>query len=237
MIGAATLFLAGGGQAQPVHRSHPAASHLQEGSAPSTFVAAGQVSATSIEEIQSLITAHALTELRTTYNGHYGASLLFNADKLSYYIAMFHEKQFWRIIKTDTYGDAEAVYAAFSQQTQRLAQVELDAIRLEAGQKYSAKLVAMNQQRLHELQQASARQQQQAQQIASLQHQASQQSSTLSAELQNTDAQLSSVQAQVRALEQSQSNPALVLPDVFPATPATAPAPTPAMPAGGTTPP
>ena len=217
IFGAAALLLAGASEARPVHRSHAAESGSQSHEAPATFVAAGQVSAASVSEIEGLMSSHALTEMRTTYNGHYGASLLFDADKLSYYIAMFHDKQFWRIIKTDTYGDAEAVYTAFGQQTVRLAQVELDAIRLQAGQKYSAKLVAMNQQRLQELQLASTRQQQQAQQIASLQHEAKQQSSTLSAELQSTDAQLSSVQAQVRALEQSQANPTLVLPDVFPA--------------------
>ncbi|MHC1480760.1 DUF2968 domain-containing protein [Frateuria aurantia] len=222
-LGLAAFSLAGASQARAIHKDHPLQAAPAPAPASATAAPVNPVAAASVDEIESLMSTHALTELRTTYNGHYGASLLFNADKLNYYIALFHDKQFWRIIRTDTYGDAEAIYAAFSQQTVKLAQVELDAIRLQAGQKYAARLVELNQQRLHDLQLASARQQQQAQQIASLQHEAKQQSSNLSAELQSTDAQLSSVQAQIRALEQSQTNPALLLPDVFPASAGSAP--------------
>ena len=56
----------------------------------------------TVAELQRLMGNHELTELRTTYNGNYGASLLFHADSLNYYVALFHEKEFWRVIRTDS---------------------------------------------------------------------------------------------------------------------------------------
>ncbi len=77
----------------------------------------------TVDELKQLMDARQLTELRTTYNGNYGASLLFNANTLTYYVALFQEKNFWRVIKTDAVDNAERVYRTFAQQSEQLAQV------------------------------------------------------------------------------------------------------------------
>ena len=68
----------------------------------------------TVDELKQLMDSRQLTELRTTYNGNYGASLLFNANTLTYYVALFQEKNFWRVIKTDAVDNAERVYRTFS---------------------------------------------------------------------------------------------------------------------------
>ncbi len=194
-----------------------------------------QASSGTVAELHRLIDAHQLTELRTTYNSNYGASLLFQTDKLSYYVALFHGKEFWRVMQTDSYEDAESLYHAFAEQTKQLAQVDIDTVRLQAGKAYADHMVAVNQQHLQNLQRDVAYQQQQARQVATQQQDAKQQAVSLSAQLRSTSSQLEAVKQQIRALEMQQSNPALELPDVAPMpAPATAPAAAATAPAAST---
>ncbi|MGC1547192.1 MAG: DUF2968 domain-containing protein [Rhodanobacter sp.] len=183
--------------------------------------APGQVSSSTVDDLRKLIDSHQLVELRTTYNGAYGASLLFEADKLSYYVALFHGKEFWRVIQTASSDDAESIYRTFADQTHQLAQVDLDTIRLEASKKFAEHMVALNQQRLQNMQQDASYQQQQARQVAVQQQQAQQQTASLTADLRATNSQLDAVQQQIRTLETQQTNPSLVLPtpEVAPVTP------------------
>jgi ornithine cyclodeaminase/alanine dehydrogenase-like protein (mu-crystallin family) len=166
----------------------------------------------AVNYLLQLMDSHQLTELRTTYNGTYGASLLFQTDKLTYFVALFHDKVFWRVIQTYSEKDAESIYRTFAAQTEQLAEVDIDALRLQAGKKYAEHMVAMNEQRLQNLQQDAARQQQQAQEVMVQQQQAKQQAVTLSSDLRATSNQLDAVQQHIRVLETQQNNPELILP-------------------------
>jgi hypothetical protein len=73
-----------------------------------------------------------LTEMRTTYNGGYGASLFFHGQSMMYYVALFQEKHFWRVIRTSDQGRAESIYAGFARQTAQLADVEIRRTQLQA---------------------------------------------------------------------------------------------------------
>lgn len=183
-----------------------------------------------VESLRQLIDNHQLTEVRTTYNSTYGASLLFRPETLGYYVVLFHGKEFWRVMQTDSFDEAEGLYRTFVAQTQTLAQVEIDTMRLDAGNKYAEHMIAVNEARLRSLQQDANQQQQQARQVAEQQEQARQQAVSLTSDLHNTNAQLDAVKQQIRALEAMQSNPSLVLPAPAPATTA-APAPAPQQPA------
>ncbi|HZZ10138.1 MAG TPA: DUF2968 domain-containing protein, partial [Paraburkholderia sp.] len=61
---------------------------------------AKQSAAGNVAELQQMIHGADLSELRTTYNGSYGASLLFYGKEMTYYAALFQQKNFWRVIKT-----------------------------------------------------------------------------------------------------------------------------------------
>ncbi|MET3653654.1 DUF2968 domain-containing protein [Dyella japonica] len=171
----------------------------------------------TVESLRQLIDNHQLTEVRTTYNSTYGASLLFRPDTLAYYVVLFHGKEFWRVMQTDSFDDAESLYRTFVSQTQTLGQVEIDTMRLDAGNKYAAHMIAVNEAKLRSLQQDANNQQQQARQVAEQQEQARQQAVALSSDLHNTNAQLDAVKQQIHALETMQANPNLVLPTPAPA--------------------
>jgi hypothetical protein len=173
----------------------------------------------SVEYLQHLVDTHQLNEIRTTYNGKYGASELFQPEKLTYFVALFHDKVFWRVIRTDSMKNADDVYRAFAAQTEKLAEVDIDALRLQAGKKYAEQMVTLNQQRLQNLQQDEAHQQQQAQQVAVQQQQAQQQAVSLSNDLRNTSSQLDAVKQQIRALEAQQNSTEIDLPPPPPETP------------------
>jgi hypothetical protein len=190
-----------------------------------------KVPLSTVESLRQLIDNHQLTEVRTTYNSTYGASLLFRPETLGYYVVLFHGKEFWRVMQTDSFDDAESLYRTFVSQTQTLGQVEIDTMRLDAGNKYAEHMIAVNEAKLRSLQQDANNQQQQAQQVAAQQEQAHQQAVALSSDLHNTNAQLDAVKQQIHALETMQSNPNLVLPTPAPAPAATAmPAPQPNQP-------
>lgn len=174
----------------------------------------------TVSELQRLMNNRELTELRTTYNGNYGASLLFHADSLNYYVALFHEKEFWRVIRTESVENAESLYLTFAEQTKQLAQVYLDTIRLQAGKAYSEKLVAMNERRLRGLQQEVEQQRQQSLQVSNALQERKQQAVALSSDLRATNTQLEALNQQIKALQAQQVNPELTLP----AAPTVAPA-------------
>ncbi|WP_075677875.1 DUF2968 domain-containing protein [Stenotrophomonas sp. TD3] len=166
----------------------------------------------TVDELKQLMDLRQLTELRTTYNGNYGASLLFNANTLTYYVALFQEKNFWRVIKTDAVDNAERVYRTFAQQSEQLAQVYIDTTRLEAGKRYTERLVAYNEERLRTLQQEMEQQQAQSAQVSAALQQAQQQAVSLSTDVQSTNNQLDALQRRIQILQAEQGNPELSLP-------------------------
>jgi hypothetical protein len=199
--------------------------------APSSSAPASQAPSSIVDDFHRLIDSHQLTELRTTYNSSYGASLLFQPAALNYYVALFHGKDFWRVIRTDSYEEAENLYHTFVSQTEELAKVDIDTMRLQATKQYTDRQVATNQQRLQNLQRDAEYQRQQTQQVAALQQQAEQQSSSLTADLRASNNELDTVREQIRALEQQEANPSLTLPKPAAPTPPTA---APASPAAQT---
>ena len=175
-------------------------------------VRSGPVVRNTVDELKQLMDANQLTELRTTYNGNYGASLLFNASTLTYYVALSQEKNFWRVIKTDAVDNAERVYRTFVQQTEQLAQVYIDTTRLEAGKRYTERLVSYNEERLRTLQLEMEQQQAQSAQVSASLQQAQQQAVSLSTDVQSTNNQLDALQRRIQILQAEQGNPELSLP-------------------------
>ncbi|MET0330067.1 MAG: DUF2968 domain-containing protein [Dyella sp.] len=172
------------------------------------------VAGISPNDLRKLMDDHQLTELRTTYNSNYGTSLLFQTDKLSYYVALFHDKVFLRAVQTDSFSDADAIYRSFAAQTEKLAQIDIDTLRLEAGNKYTAHMVAINEQRLQNLQVDVNRQQEQARQVANAQQQAQQQAVSLTTDLRASNNQLDAVKQKIQQLEAQTTSTEIELPSV-----------------------
>jgi Protein of unknown function (DUF2968) len=155
----------------------------------------------SITELQQMIRDGKVMEMRTTYNGSYGASMLFYPDQMTYYVALFQQKKFWRVIKTQTDTRAEAVYADLAKSTSQLAASEISREKLQAENAYADRLIALQQNRANRLQADVdvAR----AQQTQVVDRQAQQQAAivTLRAQQDAAQAELRALQAKVQDLQ------------------------------------
>ncbi|MCA3833700.1 MAG: DUF2968 domain-containing protein, partial [Burkholderia sp.] len=100
----------------PVAGTRPAVTSLSGAAAPA---AASTDAATqgNVAELTQMLHDGRIVEMRTTYNGSYGASLLFDPREMTYYVALFQDKNLWRVIRSQEKSRAEMVYANFVQQT------------------------------------------------------------------------------------------------------------------------
>ncbi len=173
---------------------------------PATVAAKPAASANStISELQQLMQSQGVSELRTTYNGNYGASQLFKTDTRTYYVALFQQKNFWRVVKTMSETQAEQVYKSFVGQTEKLAEVDIRRVKLEAEKQYTEQLIAAQETRLNALQNDLVVQQQQEQNVSVQQDQARQQAQLLSSKQQAARSELQGLQSRIRTLEAQQT--------------------------------
>ncbi|VVE87258.1 DUF2968 domain-containing protein [Pandoraea bronchicola] len=160
----------------------------------------------AIQELRDRIQSKEVTELRTTYNGRYGASLLFYPQTMGYYVALFHEGQFWRVVKVSNEKKAEALYSDFVRQTQVLADVEIRRIKLEAQKALMERQLADSEARLNAVQNDLAIQRQQEQALAQNQQAVREQASALETERAAARIRLTDLQGQIRSLEAEQNS-------------------------------
>jgi hypothetical protein len=110
----------------------------------------GQVG--DVADLQRLIKGSELTEFRTSYNGSFGASLLYYNKEQTYYVALFQQKSFWRVVKTQSAARADAVFNDFVKQTVQLSQIEIRRTEIEAQKGYTEKMISLAQARAARLQ-------------------------------------------------------------------------------------
>lgn len=168
---------------------------------PLTADEAKQSAAGNVAELQQLIRGTELTELRTTYNGSYGASLLYNAKEMTYYVALFQQKTFWRVIKTEDDTRAELIYKDFARQTVQLSDVEIRRIRLEAQKAFTDRMIALSQDRANRLQADLDVAHQQQNIVNSQQQQSRAEATALAQQKAEAQGQLRAAQKQVQNLQ------------------------------------
>lgn len=171
---------------------------------PAAPAAAARPSST-VSELQSLIQNRQVSELRTAYNGTYGASLLFKPDDLTYYVALFQQKDFWRVLKTTSDKQAEATYRAFTAQSAELAEVDIKRIKLQAEYAHAEKLLASRSAELSTLQADRTLRMQQEEQVAARQEQSRQEATALADQQKDVRQQLRDLQRQIDALQAQQA--------------------------------
>lgn len=161
--------------------------------------------ASTVSELQSLIQNRQVSELRTAYNGTYGASLLFKPDDLTYYVALFQQKDFWRVIKTKSDKQAEATYRAFVAQSAELAEVDIKRIKMQAENAHAEKLLASRSAELSALQADRTVRLQQEEQVAARQQQSREEATALAGQQKDVRQQLRDLQRQIDALQAQQA--------------------------------
>ncbi|WP_080406131.1 DUF2968 domain-containing protein [Burkholderia ubonensis] len=163
----------------PVAGTRPAVTSLGGEAAP----AADGAAQGNVAELTRMLRDGRVVEMRTTYNGSYGASLMFDPQEMTYYVALFQDKHLWRVIKSQDKSRAEMIYANFSQQTVQLSDIEIRRTELQAQKAFLERVIALSNSRAQ--QQKSAQEQAHALQI----------------EKRAAQAQLRELQQQVQQLE------------------------------------
>lgn len=153
-------------------------------------------------ELQKLIQDNAITELRTAHNGSYGASLLFDGDDMTYYVALFQQKNIWRVIKTSSDKRADGIYAGFVDRTAQLADIEIRRTKLEAQKAYTAKLIALGEKRAAYLQADLDNQRTQQDEVVARQQDVAQQAAELDTQRRAEQTKLDKLRHQITQLRQ-----------------------------------
>ena len=198
------VLAAQSGEAAPLVGTRPAMNTLTpqpvaaalRSAASSTSATAGDAQG-NVAELMQMIHDAKLSELRTTYNGSYGASLFFYPQEMTYYVALFQDKHFWRVIKSEDVGRAEAVYAGFVQQTAQLADVEIRRTQLQAQKAYIEDIIALSEDRAKRLQADLDVARTQQAKVNDYQRQTQGEAVALHAEKEKAQAQLRQVQGEV----------------------------------------
>jgi chromosome segregation ATPase len=71
---------------------------------------------------------------------------------MTYYVALFQQKNFWHVIKTQDATRADMIYKDFVRQTLQLSDVEIRRTRLEAQKAFIERMIALSQGRANRLQ-------------------------------------------------------------------------------------
>lgn len=153
------------------------------------------------DELQRQIQAHELTEMRTTYNGSYGASLLFNIKDGTYFVALFQQKAFWRVVKTTNEVRAEAIYRDFTRKAEQLAASELQAAQLESQKAQADRAISVVQDQASRLQADLNVAREQQAEVANRQKATRNETLALQAQKDALQDQLRQLQQQVRSLQ------------------------------------
>ncbi|MFC0399300.1 DUF2968 domain-containing protein [Paraburkholderia rhizosphaerae] len=155
-----------------------------------------------VAELTRLIHSASLNELRTTYNGGYGASLFFYAQDLTFYVALFQDKHFWRVIKVQDEARAEEIYASFAKQTEQLADIDIRRAKLQAQTAYIERMIGLSEDRAQRLQADLNVARDQQAKVAEYQRQARDEALVLRDEKEKAQSQLRQLQQQVQQLQQ-----------------------------------
>ncbi|MDN7586701.1 DUF2968 domain-containing protein [Burkholderia seminalis] len=184
----------------PVAGTRPAVTSLSgsDGSGPAAADASAQG---NVAELTRMLHDGRIVEMRTTYNGSYGASLMFDPREMTYYVALFQDKNLWRVIRSQEKNRAEMVYANFVQQTVQLADIEIRRTELQAQKAFLERVIALQASRAQQLQADLSVARSQQAEVAQRQKSAQEQTQALQVEKRAAQIQLRDLQEQVRQLE------------------------------------
>ncbi|WP_321858689.1 DUF2968 domain-containing protein [Burkholderia cenocepacia] len=191
----------------PVAGTRPAVTSLSGGASPAASAAADAATDAAaaaqgnVAELTQMLHDGRIVEMRTTYNGSYGASLMFDPREMTYYVALFQDKNLWRVIRSQDKNRAEMVYANFVQQTAQLADIEIRRTELQAQKAFLERVIALQANRAQQLQADLSVARSQHAEVAQRQKSAQEQAQALLVEKRAAQLQLRDLQAQVRQLE------------------------------------
>jgi hypothetical protein len=155
----------------------------------------------NIDEMQKLLQAGNLSEMRATHNASYGAQLYFLPREMVYYVALSQEAHLWRVVKTQDENRAESVYAQFARKSFELADGEIRRTRLQAQTALLDRVIAVSATRANRLSADLALAQQQDSQVSERQQKLQAESMALQSDKAEAERKLRALQQQVDQLQ------------------------------------
>jgi hypothetical protein len=106
----------------------------------------------SLAELKQRLSNQSVRELRTSYSGEYGTTLLMADNAPVFYVALLNQKSLWRVLRFDSLAPAERAYTQLSQRSADWADEEIRLQVLNAQsqalerskQESEARLAALN---------------------------------------------------------------------------------------------
>jgi len=184
----------------PAAGTRPAVTSLSGDAAPAASASDASTQG-NVAELTQMLHDGRIVEMRTTYNGSYGASLMFDPREMTYYVALFQDKHLWRVIRSQEKNRAEMVYANFVQQTAQLADIEIRRTELQAQKAFLERVIALQANRAQQLQADLSVARSQQAEVVQRQKSAQEQAQALQVEKRAAQMQLRDLQEQVRQLE------------------------------------
>jgi hypothetical protein len=155
----------------------------------------------NVAELRQMVQTGQLTELRTTYNGSYGATLFFYPQEMVYYVALFQEKRFWRVVKTQDDARADTVYAQFARKSYDLAENEIRRMQLQAQKALLERVIAVSDDRAKRLSADLSIARAQDNEVSQRQQQLQAESAVLQGDKLSAERKLRALQLQVEQLQ------------------------------------
>jgi hypothetical protein len=155
----------------------------------------------NVAELRQMVQTGQLTELRTTYNGSYGATLFFYPQEMVYYVALFQDKRFWRVVKTQDDARADTVYAQFARKSYDLADNEIRRMQLQAQKALLERVIAVSDDRAKRLSADLSIARAQDNEVSQRQQQLQAESATLQGDKLTAERKLRALQLQVEQLQ------------------------------------
>ncbi|SAK70967.1 signal peptide protein [Caballeronia hypogeia] len=185
---------------QPIRPAQPAQAAAEDLSDLNADSSAPRVDG-NIAELQALVQAGTVTEMRATRNGSYGAKLFFLAQDMVYYVALSQDASWWRVVKTQDVGRAESIYAQFARKSFDLADGEIRRTQLQAQKALIERVIAKSADRANRLSADLALAQQQDSQVSQRQQQLQAESAVLQTDKLEAERKLRTLQLQVEQLQ------------------------------------
>jgi hypothetical protein len=186
---------------------HTVLAFVAAASVASAGLAHAQATAPQAPAAPTAASGGTVAELRTTYNGDYGTSLLLVNEGTTAYVALTYRKELWRVYKFASVTPAEGAYDTLARQTRVWAEDDLRRA-VVAGEKAQLEREAhAAEQRAATLGQEVRMMQAQRQKMREEQQTMRQETQALDVERRAYKAQIDSLQQQIRLLEKQLNDP------------------------------
>lgn len=206
LTGLALLLSVAGAQAAMEQATSPAVQAAQD-SLPASASSLGLVA-----ELQQRLRDKAVRELRTSYNGDYGTTLMLADDQVVCYVALFYQKNLWRVFRFESFAAAEQAYRQLTQQSTAWADDDIRRQVLASQKRAFDRALQESEARANALNEDVRVMQAQRQRIAEEQKVSRVEVQSAEIESRASRIRLEQLQQQIRRMESSLTDSGLVIP-------------------------